>query len=513
MPFRSFTESRPPSDSNSADDYLKFETSVLNKLRGIDKSNSTSTDSKKEAENYELHQQRIINTLKTINESDNGSDLNLRLAFINLYLQASESRIKQETAPIEREALLDKTVKFLDTNLIPLKKNSFPSEDAAQKYAQLFLQTIVHIKEINKEFSLNTSLSKTNDKESLSNSLYLVKSLLLNKTLEQINGLITVNNLELVTKKELLSNSNLKNILGEDLIVELKNEILKSILEKEKFSSYGTDASPSTAALQTALKFISGQAVSAKNYHQEDLFKVILMYLKESKNDRSFFFKFLHQMIAKTPEIFTKFQNAENSNDNNQFKEFKNLLLDHLELPSNNTAKNTLTPIDTKKFEFMQTESADTQEAITHFIMGRSLLSLMQFKDVDIQKAARTFYVKTLKEAKSISCVNGLLQPLASIESLHLETPGKPSVYNLVHFTKEDLAEYLQKNYVIKEHHLLQVMGDQVPQINSSEDLNLLDTYRQILGIPGFTQNLSRRNTPPTFFSQLPAILGFRTSK
>jgi len=503
MPFQIFTESHPRYQvTTTGDAYLKFETGILNKLRDINTSNSTSTNSEQEIENYELHQQRIINTLKTINESE----LNLRLAFINLYLQASESRIKQEAAPIEKEALLDRTVKFLDTNLISPKKNSFLSEDEAQKYAKLFLETIVHIKGINEEFSQsNTSIFKIRDGDNHVNSLYFFKNSLINKILEQSKGLITVNNLELAYKKTFLDNFHLKSVLGGNLIAELKNTTLKTILEQEKFSSARSSINSSTAVLTRALKFLSDQTVSDEN-SQKDLFKVILMYLKESKNDRSLFFEFLHRMIVKTPEIFTEFQNIEILDDNNQFKEFKNLLLNHLKQPFDNTAKNTLAPIDMKKFGFMQIESADTQDALTFLTMGKSLLKLMQFKDVDIQETAKAFYVKAIKEAKSINCLNGLLQPLSLIESLHSENNNEPSIYDLVPFRQGDLAEYLQQNPLIRRrntiNHLEQMMGSRVSQINSDNN-TLLDTYEKILGISVFTQNPSHTNTPSPFWSKL----------
>jgi hypothetical protein len=219
----------------------------------------------------------------------------------------------------------------------------------------------------------------------------------------------------------------------------------------------------------------------------------------------------------KTPEIFKEFQNTEIFNDNNQLKEFKNLLLNHLELPSHNTAKNTLTPINMQKFEFMQIESADDQDARAHLTMGRSLLRLMQFKDVDIQKAATAFYIKAIKEAKSINCLNGLLEPLSSTESLHSKKADEPSVYDLVPLKRGDLAEYLQQNPLIRRrntiNHLEQMMENRLPQRNLSGDLNLLDTCEQILGISAFTQNPSDTNTSPTFLSKLVAILGFRASK
>jgi hypothetical protein len=259
MPFQIFSKSHPRSQFTKAQDaYLKLETDILNTLRNVPESHFTN--SANEEENYELHQQRIINTLTTINKSE----LNLRLAFINLYLQASENRIKQETDSFEKEALLDKTVKFLDANLIPPKSDSFSSEDEARKYTNKLSETIAHIKEINEEFSpSNTSMFKTSDRASPVNSIYLFKSLLINKILEQSNGLITVNNLGPAFKERFLENFNLKNILGKDQIAELKNGILKSILEQEKFLSYRSDANRPENS-QGYLSFIS-KMTSAKN--------------------------------------------------------------------------------------------------------------------------------------------------------------------------------------------------------------------------------------------------------
>jgi hypothetical protein len=469
MPFQTFAQSCPQSITSPADEYLRLETNILNKVRGVTPSQATPIAAKQETESYELHQQRIINTLKTIN----GSELNLRLAFINLYLQASKSRIKQETAPIEKEALLERTVKFLDINLIPPVPDSFSSNDKARKYKDKLLETITHIKAINEQFSPSDSvIFKTNDKESSVNALDLFKKLLLEKTLEQCNGLITVKNLELPAKKEFLDNSRLKSLLGEDLILELRNRILKTILDQEKFSSpsrsgnlldVNTSTKVSEATLNEASDFIHSQDVSGKNYNQEDLFKVILMYLEKSKHDRSFFFKFLSRMIGKTPEIFTKFQNAENSDD--QFRKFKNLLLDHLEQPSDDTS----------------------QDLLTHVDMGRSLIRLMQFKDNDIKEAAKAFYLKAIKEAKYTDGLNALLEPLYSIEALPSPKADKPSVYDLFPFTKGDLAKHLQENYLIKRKNTIndleRVLGNSIQQKEPTDDERTLLSYTKILDI------------------------------
>ena len=456
MPFQIFADSHSRSQATKVQDaYLKLETDILNKLRNVPKSHFTNS-AEEEAENYELHQQRIINTLKTINESE----LNLRLAFINLYLQVSKSRIKQEAAPIEKKALLEQTVKFLDANLIPLKPDSFSSEDKAQKYANKLSETIVHIKEINEEFSQsNSSMFKTNDEKSPVNSLYLFKSSLVNKIIEQSEGLIAVKNLKPTAKKKFLENPDLKNILGEDLMTELKNRILKTILEQKNFSSPNSSSllnmNRSTAVQKEEIfKFIYGQNVSDKNYNQEDLFKIILSNLKESKNDRSFFFKFLNQMTEKTSEIFKKFQNTEVLNDNNQFKEFKNLLLNHFEQPTDDISQNSL----------------------THKTMGKSLLKLMQFKDDGI------------KEAKYISCLNGLLEPLFFIELAHSKgEKSSVSVYDLFSFTKGDLAERLQENHLIKRKstiNLLERMLEKpIPPKELTDDEDTLHRYAKILDI------------------------------
>jgi hypothetical protein len=424
MPFQIFAESHPPSISNPrvnnpADDYLRFETSVLNKIRNVPTSSSPNPLGQ-EVESYELHQQRIINTLKTINQSE----LNLRLAFINLYLQASKSRINQETAPIEKEALLSKTVKFLNTNLISPRQNSFPSEDKADKYAKSLSTTITHIKDLQSNFSLNAdSNSQFKDNDQINLNINLLKRSVAATILEQSEGLITVKNLKPTAKWELLANNDLKSILEENRITELNNKMFKNLLDQPNFSSLqssngSTDPEQAKkAARQEMFNFIQKHD---PDYNQEDLFSLILKNLQESKNDRIFFFKFLNQMIDKTPEIFTQFQNNEITNDNqNQFREFKNSLLDHLKQPSDETSGLPLVHVD----------------------MGESLVKLMRFKDSDIKQAAKVFYLQAIKEAQYISCINNLLEPLHSTQ-----TAKEASIYDSVPLTAEDLTEHLQNN-------------------------------------------------------------------
>jgi hypothetical protein len=462
MPFQSFTKFHSQSTISPTDKYLELETSVLNTIYKVVLSPTTA---EQETENYELHQHRIRNTLKTINKSE----LNLRLAFINLYLQASASRIKQEAAPMEKEALLNETVRFLNANLISPKPDSFSSEDEATKYASLFLQTIAHIKGINEEFPQNnTSMFKISDGDNPVNSLYFLKNSLINKILEQSNDLITVNNLPLNSKKLFMSHWSLKSILGENLMVELKNRTLKTILEQEE-SSNPNSGNPNSFNLfkktlgEEILTFINRQNVQDRNYNQKYFFDMILIKLKEFNNDRSLFFQFLNQMIEKTTEMFTKFQDTETSNDNNnQFNEFKNLLLDHLEQPSDLSSQNML----------------------AHITMGKSLLKLMQFKDDDIKAAAKAFYLKAIKEAKYISCLNSFLEPLFLIAKEHSKK-SSVSVYDLFSLTRGDLTEHLQENPLIKINRLEKMLKEPTKD-EPTEDERTLLRYTKILDISPF---------------------------
>ena len=466
MPFQSFTKFHTQSTNSPADKYLEFETSVLNKIHEVYP--TTGVSAEQGTENYELHQQRIRNTLKTINESE----LNLRLAFINLYLQASASRIKQEAAPIEKEALLDKTVKFLNANLISLKPDSFSSEDEAKKYAQLFPQTITNIQEINQQFPQNnTSMFNISGRDSTINSLHLLKNSLINKILEQSNGLlITVNNLKINDKRVFINDYDLKKILGEDLMLELKNRTLKTILEQQKSSNSFDLTSFQNYLGRDVLTFIMNHT-NVKD-RKEYFFDIILIKLKEFKHDRSFFFEFLNQMTEKTTEIFTKFQNTETtSNDNkNQFNEFKNLLLDHFEQPSDRTSQ---------------------ENGLAHIAMGKSLIKLMQFKDDDIREAAKAFYLKAIQEAKSIYALKSLLEPLFLIEKEHSETKSSVSVYDLFSFTRGDLMEHLQGNPLIKGRNTInrleKMLGQQQePSKEPTDDERTLLRFTKILDITPF---------------------------
>jgi hypothetical protein len=412
MPFQNFTQSRPQSITNPADEYLHLETSVLNKIRNV-RLSSNSYSAEQETKSYELHQQRIINTLNTIDQSD----LNLRLEFISLYLQASKNRINQESAPIEKEVLIDKTIKFLEDNLIPPKENSFPSKEAAQKYRNKLGIMMGYMQPLNKSTSL------------------LSKNELRDIILKQSEALIKVKNLQPTSKYGLLGDNDLKSILEAEQIVELKNELLKNLLGLSDFSNLfgssdgSTDPKKAkTAAREEMLRFVQQQDVNLSNYNRGDLFSIMLENLKESKNNRTFFFKFLNEMLEKTPEIFTQFQNSTISNHKQgQFKEFKTLVLHHLQQPPDETSGLPLVHID----------------------MGKSLIRLMQFKDNDIKEAATAFYLEAIEGATQISCINRLLEPLHSMMQSLLSKDS--SVYDSIPLTKEDLTDSLYANSIIEQ--------------------------------------------------------------
>ena len=186
-------------------------------------------------------------------------------------------------------------MKFLNANLISLKPDSFSSEDEAKKYAQLFPQTITNIQEINQQFPQNnTSMFNISGRDSTINSLHLLKNSLINKILEQSNGLlITVNNLKINDKRVFINDYDLKKILGEDLMLELKNRTLKTILEQQKSSNSFDLTSFQNYLGRDVLTFIINHT-NVKD-RKEYFFDIILIKLKEFKHDRSFFFEFLNQ--------------------------------------------------------------------------------------------------------------------------------------------------------------------------------------------------------------------------
>jgi hypothetical protein len=216
---------------------------------------------------------------------------------------------------------------------------------------------------------------------------------------------------------------------------------------------------PLQAALWEAFRFVFQQETSNKHYNQEALYDIILNGLRESKNDRSLFFSFLNQMTKKTTRIFKDFQNTE-SPGTEQFKEFKNFLLDYLKNSSDDTSSD---------------------------VMGESLLELMKFRDDDIQTAAKEFYLRAIKEARDISYLNSLLKPLVLRKSYNQEEGDKPSVYDSVPFRQGDLAECLQQSPCIKRlatvKHSEQILAPSQNQTTVSSGERLLAHYREILDI------------------------------
>ncbi len=165
-------------------------------------------------------------------------------------------------------------------------------------------------------------------------------------------------------------------------------------------------------------------------------------------------------MTKKTTRIFKDFQNTE-SPGTEQFKKFKNFLLDYLKKSSDDTSSD---------------------------VMGESLLELIKFKDDDIKTAAKEFYLRAIKEARDISHLNSLLKPLVPRKSYNQEAGDKPSVYDSVPFRQGDLAECLQQSPCIKRlaivKHSEQILAPlRVKQKAVNNEEKLLADYREILDI------------------------------
>ncbi len=453
IPFEVFARvHQSPYNATPQMDYLKFETDVLNDLRNA-RYTYWPGSAAQEADVYELHQARIVNALKTIKESE----LDLRLSFINLYLQASRYRIEKEPAPLEKEVLVGQTEKFLKANLLPAKPDSFSLElFKAGVYKDKLSQTITHIKAIYDQFS------PSSDGSDFYSKFPLIKIIL-----EQTEALMRLKFLKPTAKNGFLSDLSRQRILSPEQRAEFKNIILETLQDPNWFSSFRSivvplnNQTPRQAVLGEAFRFVFAQEeTSNKHYNQEALYDIILNGLRESKNDRSFFFSFLNQMTEKTTRIFNDFQNTE-SPGTEQFKEFKNLLLDYLKKSSDGTSSG---------------------------VMGESLLELMKFKDDDIKTAAKEFYLRAIKEARDISHLNSLLRPLVPRKSYNPEEGEPSSVYDSIPFRQGDLAECLQQSPFIKRlatvNHLEQKLTPpQVKQKTLSEEEIILARYRKILDI------------------------------
>jgi hypothetical protein len=181
-------------------------------------------------------------------------------------------------------------------------------------------------------------------------------------------------------------------------------------------------------------------------------------------------------MIGKTTKAFTEFKDNEIPNDRkNEFKEFKNLLLNHFEQPTRDISQNSL----------------------TYIAMGKSLIKLMQFKDDDIKEAAKTFYLKALKEAKYLSGINALLEPLSIMQNSHSDSIS-PLIDDSLPITKGDLTQHLQQNNAIRKQNTEKYLEGMMPNIalinTPTEDEEKLSRYAKILNIdlynPKNIQNL-----------------------
>jgi hypothetical protein len=183
--------------------YLDKENNILAKLLGHEEKLNSNNYTHKESilsknPEYLIHQARIVNILKTIDKSE----LNLRLSFINHYLQASFKQIMQVEDPIAKEAIFEKTVKFLNTNLIP---DSLPSKETAEQYIRHLNPVIHQLKKINKAVPEPT----ISDESSLISAL---KTFVIKNIEEHSENLIRIDNLSADSKIDLFKNYNLLSI-------------------------------------------------------------------------------------------------------------------------------------------------------------------------------------------------------------------------------------------------------------------------------------------------------------
>jgi hypothetical protein len=205
-------------ENELAESYLGKEKEVLKKLLGYEGTDQKSNP--KEVTEYLIHQARIVNILKTIDKSE----LNLRLSFINHYLQASFKQIMQVEDPIAKEAIFEKTVKFLNTNLIP---DSLPSKEkeTAEKYIRHLNPVIHQLKKINEAIPEPT----ISNENSLISAL---KTFVIKNIEEHCENLIRIDNLSASSKIDLFKNYNLLSISSPTL--SQQERIIKTLDTTDK---------------------------------------------------------------------------------------------------------------------------------------------------------------------------------------------------------------------------------------------------------------------------------------
>jgi hypothetical protein len=322
-------------------------------------------------------QQRIA---KTLNITDK-TDINFRLALINLYL---ENNVEEITKDRDKKSKINKfqdTVKLLDAHLPTL--GTLKSIKQASEYGELLKSTFKQLKALWELFPENEYPEYLKDGKGSTQRCpsFALKNYLADIVTKEAEKIIETSHLALKTKSEVLNNSDIADIAGEDTIKRLNNHLLVSLLPQKDLSissRKGNTLYPLNREFfpESVYQFLS-ENTSKATYDKNILNQVLIQYLAKSINDSSLFFKFLKLIIENTADHFKKFQNTIISSDsqNNDFTDFKTSVLKYL---ASSTAK-TLLPVDALK-------------------MTTSLQELMLFNDTEIQESSKAFYLKVLQE-------------------------------------------------------------------------------------------------------------------
>jgi hypothetical protein len=431
-------------------------------------------------------QQRIEKTLNTTNKTD----INFKLALINLYLENSVKEIKKNDDKEIRISKFQDTVKFLDAHLPTL--GVLKSTKQASEYGDLLKSTFKQLKALQESFPENKYPEFQDDKNrSQRCPSFALKNYLADIVMKQAEKIIETSHLGLQTKSEFSNNPDIADIAGKDTINRLNNHLLESLLHKKDFSissrQGNTYPEQSVQNLNSAYQFLSENKRGA-TYDKNILNQVLIQDLGKSINDSSLFFKFLKLMIENTHEHFQQFQNDEiPPNLKEDFKDFKTSILQCLNSPGD---KELLTA----------TNKALTEDDLQ---MITSLQALMLFKDTEIQESSKAFYLKALQETKSPETLGTILSQLRIYQNFTEVKTQKSLPISL-----QDLNNSLNFSPVIKAIGLKQLeqnFGLKSLEKNTAGELifskhpvNLTETEKNILKeLEDVRTNLMARKQPP----------------
>jgi hypothetical protein len=286
-------------------------------------------------------------------------------------------------------------VKLLDAHLPTL--GTLKSIKQASEYGELLKSTFKQLKALWELFPENEYPEYLKDDKDSTQRCpsFALKNYLADIVTKPAEKIIETSYLTLKTKSEVLNNSDIADIAGEDTIKRLNNHLLASLLPQKDLSissRKGNTLSPLNWEFfpESVYQFLS-ENTSKATYDKNILNQVLIQYLAKSINDSSLFFKFLKLIIENTADHFKKFQNTIISSDsqNNDFTDFKTSVLKYL---ASSTAK-TLLPVDALK-------------------MTTSLQELMLFNDTEIQESSKAFYLKVLQETEFPNILSTMLNQL-----------------------------------------------------------------------------------------------------